>query len=307
MHGQFPDTTAFGRAMARVMAIRGLAQRYGRELQCHRNVANASVTRDLALPQAIHSMQKDARSALMQWLTRSGPFWEDHRYHDSDDYLECKGEVVTDTAAGEAAYRLGQGIECGVVSMDPSSWLFSPLPVEWHQYGSTRSVDVPNYWDTEGLTSALDAAPLLLASWRDLEAIARERCDALTLVQDCFAPLRGLPFGDAPAKALLSRLAVLNDLKNSFEEDGRRTRRGHEILGKHFSGEKAWFSDSSEKEKARFRQDLTFPHPAKAGETLFCTWHGKVKTPQLRVHFTWPIRPSAPLYVVYVGPKITKR
>jgi hypothetical protein len=42
-------------------------------------------------------------------------------------------------------------------------------------------------------------------------------------------------------------------------------------------------------------------------EKIFCTWHGKVKTPQYRIHFSWPISAVAPLYVVYIGPKITKR
>ena len=35
--------------------------------------------------------------------------------------------------------------------------------------------------------------------------------------------------------------------------------------------------------------------------------HGKVKTPQIRIHFSWPITASTPLYVVYVGYKITKK
>ena len=127
IHGQFPDVAAFRGAIGRVMAIREIARRqYGRELQCHRNVAHARVTRDSSMPQAIQSLSKAKRSALMQWLARSGPFWEDvdFRQHSSDDWLECKGEVVTDTVAGEAAYRLFHGIECCLVSMDPSSWVF---------------------------------------------------------------------------------------------------------------------------------------------------------------------------------------
>ena len=103
------------------MAMRELARgQYGRELQCHRNVAGAQVTHDLSMPQAIQGLSKDKRRALMQWLTRSGPFWDDHRQHGGDDYLECNGELVTDTAAGEAALRLFHGTSCGLVSMDPS-------------------------------------------------------------------------------------------------------------------------------------------------------------------------------------------
>ena len=309
IHGQFPDVAAFQGAIGRVMAMRELARRrYGRELQCHRNVAHAPVTRDSSMPQAIRGLSRNKRSALMQWLARSGPFWEDYRRHGGDDYLECKGEVVTDTAVGEAAHRLFHGIECGLVSMNPSSWLSSPLPVDWYEEcESTRSIGVPNYWDAEALTAALDAAPISLASWRDLETAARGRCPDLTFSPTCFEPLRGHSFGAGAAQALLSRLTVLHDFKNCFDNRGQRTPEGHETYRKHFTGKKAWFSDSSDTEKADFRRDLTFPHPANAGETLFCTWHGKVKTPQLRIHFSWPVHAAEPLYVVYVGPKITKR
>ena len=310
IHGQFPDVAAFHGAIGRVMAMRDLARRrHGRELQCHRNVAHAPVTRDSSMPQAIQGMSRDKRSALMQWLARSGPFWEDHRRHGGGDYLECRGEVVTDTAVGEAAYRLFDGGSgCGLVSMNPSSWLSSSLLVDWYEEcESTRSVGVPNHWDAESLTAALDAAPMPLASWRDLETAARGRCPDLTFSPDCFEPLRGHPFGAGAAQALLSRLTVLDDLKNCFDDRGRRTPEGHETYRKHFTGERAWFSDSSDKEKADFRQELTFLHPANAGETLFCTWHGKVRTPQLRIHFSWPVHAAEPLYVVYVGPKITKR
>ena len=73
------------------------------------------------------------------------------------------------------------------------------------------------------------------------------------------------------------------------------------------SGEEASFSDSSDSEKRGFRARLTFPHPDKPGESMFCTWHGKVRHMMLRLHFSWPVRADEPVYVVYAGPKLTKR
>ena len=72
-------------------------------------------------------------------------------------------------------------------------------------------------------------------------------------------------------------------------------------------GRGAMFSDSSDTEKDDFASELRFRHPDRPDERLFCPWHGKVQTPQLRVHFSHPIRADVPLYVVYVGPKLTKR
>jgi hypothetical protein len=87
---------------------------------------------------------------------------------------------------------------------------------------------------------------------------------------------------------------------------GNRTPVGDDLYALYFAGGKALFSDSSDGEKADFNNELHFPHPDGAGH-LFCTWHGKVKTPPIRIHFTFPILHNTPLYVMYVGPKITKK
>ena len=100
---------------------------------------------------------------------------------------------------------------------------------------------------------------------------------------------------------------MLQEIRNCVDDRGKRTPEAHKLYQKHFAGEKAWFSDSSKSEKDDFEDELTFENPSVGGEFLFCSWHGKVKWPQLRIHFSWPVRAAEPLYVVYVGPKITKR
>lgn len=307
IHGQFHSLGAFRDAIGRVMAIRATARRFGRDIQCHRNVAHRQVTHNMSMPRAIQVLSRDECSALMQWLTRRGPFWEDARRHSDDDWLECNGEIVTDTAVGEAAYCLLHSVARSLVSLAPSSWLASPLLVEWHEDGNVRRVDVPNYWDAADLRAALTATLPPPGSWSDLESAVRSRYPDLSFSSESFKPLQGHPFGKGAAERVLSLLGVLHDLKNCFNARGERTSAGHDLVQQHFTGDKAWFSDSSDTEKSAFKRDLTFPHPAVAGEPLFCTWHGKVKTPQLRIHFSWPIRASEPLYIVYVGPKITKR
>lgn len=118
-------------------------------------------------------------------------------------------------------------------------------------------------------------------------------------------PLRGHPFGASAARALLLRLIVLQELKNQSYENGKRAREGQETYGKHFKGNR--LSDSSDTDKVNFRQDFTFPHSAEVRNTLFCPWYGRARPSQLRIHFSWPVNAATPLYVVYVGPKITKR
>ena len=88
------------------------------------------------MPQAVQALEQNSRRVLMQWLTQHGPFWEDAREHGEDDYLDCfryEDRIVTDTAVGEAAFCKLHGLERGLVSLIPSSWRFSPVPVEFHE------------------------------------------------------------------------------------------------------------------------------------------------------------------------------
>lgn len=308
IHGQFPDVAAFRIAISRVMAIRQVARRFGRELHCHRNIAHTQVTQTLSMPQAIGAFSVDEKRALMQWLTRQGPFWEDTRVHGPDDYLECNEIVVTDSAVGEAAYCCFHGIERHLVSLVPSSWQFSPVLVTWiADFGAGRTVEVINHWDPDRVEAVMRAAPVPLASWEQLEKVAIARCPELTFSPDSFEDLLGYPFVPGAAERVLVLLEILHRLKSCRDEHGQRTPEGQRLYQDHFTGDKAWFSDSSDAEKRDFRTDLTFRHPTLDSQSLFCTWHGKVKTPQVRIHFTWPVGLDEPLHVVYVGPKITKR
>lgn len=308
INGQFLDLNSFRGAISRVMTMRETARRFGRELHCHRNIAHAQVTQEQSMEQAIQIFDLAQRRSVMQWLTRYGPFWEDTRGHSPDDYLECNDKVVTDTAVGEAAWNCINGIDRRLVSLTPSSWAFSPVPVDLvENTGNRKSVDVLNYWELATLETNLRAAPRPIVSWTDLAHSSHTRCPNLTFSADSFEPLRGHPFHIGAVYRIIELLDTLDKFKTCFDAHGQRTPEGHRLYQDHFTGDKAWFSDSSETEKQDFKKQLTFHHPAIDRETLFCTWHGKVKIQQLRIHFSWPVRADESLYIVYVGPKITKR
>ena len=290
------------------MTMRQIARRFGREIYCHRKVAYTQVTPVLTMPKAIQALGVNERRALMQWLERQGPFWEDIRTHGPDDYFECNGSVVTDSAVGEAAYCCFQGIERHLISLIPSLWQFSPLLVTWIvDSDAGKVVEVVNHWDPEKLEVTLQAAPVPLASWKQLENVAITRYPDLTFSPDSFKHLLGHPFFQGAAERILVLLETLNSFRNCHDEHEQRNHEGQRLYQDHFTGEKAWFSDSSDSDKRDFLTELTFRHPTAEGEFLFCPWHGKVKTPQIRIHFSWPVRADQPLYIVYVGPKITKR
>ena len=311
IHEQFHDRSSFRGGLERLMAMRSVAQRFGWDVYCHRGLLTANPMPNMSMQQAIgHLAVESERRAAMVWLTRGGPFWDDLRRHDVDDYLECRGAVVTDTAVGEAAFRTLHSVECGLVSVTPSNWDFSPVAVVWRQGNAglkDQHTNIENWRDATTLKKKLQAAAAPIQSWGDLREASMSRFRSLTFASDCFELLHGVPFAKSAADRILVLLTMLDRFARAFDADGRRTPEGHRIYQNHFTGDTALFSDSSDLEKRAFQSGLTFSHPDDPAKSLFCPWHGKERHMTLRLHFSWPIEAGKPVYIVYAGPKITKR
>lgn len=309
LQGQFDGASEFRKAIRRIMKMRSVALRFGVSVQCHRNMRCAMVTRNLNMPQILGYLPTDERRALIQWMTRHGPFWEDVQMHTSDDYLACNGEIVTDTSVGEAAYSSFHGVDKHLISFTPSSWESSPINVSWVNDSNepTCDIEIENFWKINELQILLQTFEEPPSTWEQLEKRVRGRFQNLKFSDACFESLERRPFAPGAARRIQVLLNTLNRFVGCFDEAGQRTPEGNIIYQEHFTGAKAWFSDSSNSEKNDFREKLTFHHPELPGETLFCSWHGKVKSPQTRIHFSWPIVANEALYVVYIGPKITKK
>ncbi len=308
--GQFNNLSAFRQAIAGLMRLRRVARDFGREIHCHGPFRSVAPVTGMNLPQTLDRLPHSERQALAAWWTKIGPFWDDLRQHDGDDYLDHDGVVVTDTGIGEAAFRMLNGTECGVINARPSSWDFSPIRVSWVRSAETlldRSVNVDNWRTAEALRQVLEKSEQPIRSWNALKARAEGRCSNLTFADGCFASIYGQPFALSTATRVYALLDILDRFAGSFDEAGERTSEGQHIYQTHFTGDNALFTDASETEKRRFRRRMTFRHPERADETLFCPWHGKERHSVFRIHFSWPIRPDGRVYVMYVGPKLTKR
>ena len=312
VHEQFHEFADFRNALSRLMAMRVVARRFGRQVQCNRSFLNANPMPGISMQQAIGRFGVgNERRALMAWLTQTGPFWDDDpRRHGQDDWLECRSDIVTDTAVGEAAFRSLHSVDCGLVSLSPSNWNFTPVEVAWRREAAgldDRISALENWWSEATLEEALRERPSTVGSWEDLRRVSMSRFDRLIFSGDCFSPLVGVPFAKSAADRFLVLLDVLDRFAKGFGDGGARDAEGHRIYKDYFTGDRALFSDSSDFEKQKFGQELTFTHPDDRHNTLFCTWHGKVSHLTLRLHFSWPIEAGKPVYVVYAGPKVTKR
>lgn len=311
VHEQFHDLPSFRDALSRLMTMRGVAKRFGRDIHCNRALLVSTPIRRISMQQAIGNLAVESeRRAAMIWLTRAGPFWEDVRQHGDDDWLECGGDIVTDTAVGEAAFRSLHGVDSGLVSFSPSDWNYAPVDVTWCRAAEgldDRVSALENWWSAADLEEALRDKALPIGSWDVLREVSVNRFERLTFSEDCFAPLAGVPFARSAANRFLILLDVLDRFSSAFGAFGARTDEGHRIYRDYFSGDRALFSDSSDAEKHAFRDELGFTHPDDPSSTLFCPWHGKVSHLTLSLHFSWPVEADRPVYVVYAGPKITRR
>lgn len=308
---QFEDRAAFRQAVGQVIRMREVARRFRLGVHLHRQaLVVVEPVPGVGLRRAVSGWSREEQRSFLGWLTRDGPFWDDPLERYRDEFLECRGEVVTDSGIGAAVCRRIEGSEAALVSAAPSEWDDSPVIVIWrrtNEEGGEQRFEMENFREPGKLEERLRETPAELRSWSVLGEAARVRFSRLTFGANWLDGLSGVPFSASAARQIVSLLEVLDRLCGAFDAEGRRTAEGHRIHRDHFEGKRARFSDSSDTEKQALASRLSFPHPTKEGETIRCGWHGKVFRGQLRLHFSWPARAREPLYIVYVGPKRTRR
>ncbi len=310
LHGQYADHLGFRQSLEEVMRCRECATSYGRTLRVSRTILESQVYTNQSFRQAVHATgDKNFITLVMVWIDKNGPFVEDQLMGSPNEYLSLEDDiVVTETAIGEAAARHFQGLPAGLVSFVPSDYQRTPIEVSWHRdSGDVETCELPNFWGLLEFEHYLKDQQSLPRTWEELIAQLPARFSNLTFLPNLEGYLAGEPFSPYVVERTFVLLDVLNQLKTCFDAKGRRTARGDELIDNYFRRRNARFSDASEQEKndPRFRSAMTFRDPE--GRQLECFWHGKIKSPQYRIHFSYPIEKDAPLYVAYIGPKLTKK
>lgn len=306
LHGQFTSVSSFVSGLKAMLVCRGIAASYRHSFLCLRSLAERDVLPSVSFREAVRQTRDiNLNRVVMAWLDKHGPFWEDTRAHGADDYFEHAGEIVTDCGLGEAAFRLATESPSATVGFCDSAFCATPLRVIWRRSDSVnQDLDLPNFWQGDRLEEFLCQYENAPQSWPETIERARTRYRNITFIDTILDPLMGEPFSPTIAERVMVLLGVLDRLKSSFGDDGKLTAEGHQLMQEYFHGDRALFSDESETNKRIFARQMTFQTPT--GQALFCPYHGKISFRYYRVHHSWPIRPDAPLYVAYIGPKITR-
>ncbi len=278
-------------------------------LYCSRNLGNASVTAQRTFAQIAMAADKNLQQQILLWINRKGPFWDEQRSFHANDYFELGGIDVTDLGVGEAARRTLLGSNSSTWSFPKGGFDTSPLSV---QHGLSQAplgqIELPNFWQIQQLKQGILATLPRPNNWQEVLLAVKARFPNLVFSDEILLRLQPEPFSEYVTERIFELLGVLQAFLEARHPDGSYSERNNELIAQHFSGGKAWFTDESASNKRNCKSVLTWTDPENAALKIFAPWHGKIKTPQFRIHFSpWPLSPQdKKLKVLYIGPKLTK-
>ena len=326
IHEQFRDAKSFMKALRPVNAMLKIIPKYSCKFHFSPKIKECRPMPDASLNEVrkrVTKDERDERMVLLQLFTNN-PYQDKYQesQHGDGDRLECQDtqgnthDVTNAENAGIGAAtrrNLDTGLT-GLISLTSPNWNDSRIRVTRKKEGrDDRCVDIENWLDATELECmlALRWPEKLVAQWTTWTELSNHLVNLykyLEFSEDCFKPLiKRKSYSQVSAKRVCSLLGKLNFYKNSIDKTGSRTGKTLETYNLYFrGGSGATFFDSSDTDKRKFRNELTFRHPGGSGK-LFCPWHGRENSEHLRVHFSWPIQAGKPVYVVYAGPKITTK
>jgi hypothetical protein len=312
LQGQFGEPQEFEVILRALLRLRASEPEIRRRLRATRSFAESVVTHNLRLRELLvgHN-DKDLKRAILDWLDRSGPFIDDDRLPEADDYFEYDGLDVTVTGLGEAARRTKSKELCSSFSFvgGRKDFAVHPLDVD-HGLPEDRlgRYSVPNIWDPGELAAQSAALEPLASNWAELFETARRRFPNLEIGSlEKNQLLAREAFEGSIRDRTLELLQILNDYVVSRDANGKETKAAREIIDLHFTGDKAAFTGESGTNQKDFKSAMTFTRSVD-GENFFGHWHGKIRHRSFRMHFEWPLEGGRnTLEIFYLGPKLTKQ
>lgn len=258
------------------------------------------------------SRNTDLRRLALSWIDRNGPFTDDARLSEDNDYFECYGIDVTENGLGEAARRKIANDNAFSFSFigGVTNFQHTPLTVD---HGLAEEplgkYEIENIWEVDKLIEVSKNIITPPESWRELTETARLKFDHLTLPDTIFEnpTLKREPFDSIICSQTMRLLGILNDYAKNRSPNGEENETARSICREFFTGDRALFSDESETNKRKFESDLTFSDPENSSLKILGSWHGKISRRYFRLHFQWPMPTrSKKLKIFYLGPKVTK-
>jgi len=312
LRGQYANVQQFERVVRALLSTRSQIESVRAGLSTTRTLRERPVTQNVNVREAVQrATDPEYRRAVLSWLDRSGPFLEDDRAPEEEDYFEFAGLDVTDSGLGEAARRVKSGQLAATFSFLGSNPSFdlTPLFVE-HGLPDDRlgAYNVDNFWTVDQLRHSAITTEPLATSWKLLIETARQRFPRLLLPDSIYSDgrLAREPFEACIRDRVFGLLGHLDLYMCDREPNGAEGVVARSVIDNFFTGERALFTGESPSNQRDYRDVLTFPDPD-GRDRIFAHWHGKISHRVFRMHFEWPVPAGQTLLkIVYLGPKLTK-
>lgn len=310
LNGQFLTEEDLKTSVQSLLLLRGKYQHFKDSFYISRTLGLKPALYSENLIEAIGGISdKNFKLLMYTWLSK-GPFWDEDRFIVENDYFEYEGMDVTNHCLGEACRGKVLGNEISSVSFRGGEYNFEQTPLRV-QHGLSEEVynfyDICNFWEVTNLDLCICSSQPRITSWHDfLLRIQSDFAGELIIPDYACDKLKVTPFSMYVVKRSYELLNVLAQLVSERTSSGAWTSKGQDLYNDHFTGSKAWFTDESQNNKNHFEHEMSFIDPDDINAKITCSWHGKIKTPQTRIHFEWPIPKGKKLKVLFIGPKITK-
>jgi len=281
-------------------------QNSGFRLEVNRRLPERKTISTQTLRQVLsHIANAENKRRVLVWLDKDGPFWDDPPIHSADEYFECEGDLVTETALAEACHLIALSTAASVVSLTPSKFTKTTIEIFWRgRAGGDRSWQISNFISVAPLVEHLRHIEHPPTTWQQVLDWTKSNCPSLLLSSDILTQLPTTFYPNVAQRAQVL-FKTLHEINSALQHGNAA--RFDELRRLWMEGDYARMTDSSRSEKQEFAAHLNFTHPI-TKKLVACTWHAKIKTPQFRIHFAWPKQnPKDALFIAYFGQKITKR
>lgn len=311
LQGQYEDINTFKALLVQLLSAINTNPYLTQNLRTPRTLTQSLVCQNTTFRDAIKIINdKELTAKVLNWLDKHGPFIEDDRLDEAEDYFEYENYDVTNLALGEAARRVKANFAVSSYSFVGGGLNFSktPLPVNHGVPGDRLGVyDVDNLWSLEALQESALEQGVPIQSWASLIDHARIKFPTLYLPDSILGSLAKEPFNTVIKDAALVQMQYLHTYMINRGPNGEENNKAKEIVDNFFTGARAIFTGESSSNQRDFKSNLTFKDPEDNSKEIFAHWHGKISHRFYRMHFEWPLASnSTKLKILFLGPKITK-
>ena len=231
--GQYSEAAIFCEVLETLIRLRERSVFVRERLFCSRRLQERPVSAGVSFREAVQrNGNRDFTRRVLGWVGQRGPFWEDEREAQDDDYFEFEGQDVTEQGLGEAARRRLAARRAGTFSLLGGAFRFDRDELKV-QHGLAEAplghVSVPNVYTIERLEEAAIGATPPPRNWSELIDHCRKRFGKLIISETIEATLRPEPFSGYVCERTFELLGVLEEFVLSRDANGNHTERTKEI------------------------------------------------------------------------------